>query len=119
MSWVSTLVVGVSDLDRAVAFWSQALGYRPADEPTPGTVLVDPAGRGPSIDLRIADQSSGDRSPMQLDLYADEPGKHVERLVGLGATMVDRSGQQDPGTIALRDPDGNVFCVVPHDPAER
>lgn len=117
MSWVSTLVVAVSDLDRAVAFWSQALGYRPSGDA--GTVLVDPAGRGPSIDLRVADEPLAERGPMQLDLYADQPGKHVERLVGLGATVVDPPRQEDPEAIELRDPDGNVFCVVPHDPTDR
>ena len=116
---VSTFVVAVSDLDRAVAFWSQALGYRPADEPTAGTVLVDPAGRGPSIDLRVGSPGAADSEPMHLDLYADQPGKHVERLVDLGATVVDRPRQEDPDSIALADPDGNVFCVVPHDPADR
>ena len=117
---MSTVVVAVTDLDRARAFWSQALGYRPSDNgpASAAMLLVDPAGRGPAIALRVADRPAG-LTPMHLDLYADQPGKHVDRLVGLGATLVEPAHQDERGTISLRDPDGNEFCVVPHDPAGR
>jgi catechol 2,3-dioxygenase-like lactoylglutathione lyase family enzyme len=115
---VGAVEVSVTDMDRAVAFWSQVLGYRPREQrPDPErTMLIDPAGRGPAITLRIADEVQAGPEPVHLDVYVGERAKHVERLVALGATVVDDGpdpGRQD--SILLRDPDGNEFRVVAHD----
>ena len=115
---MSAVEVCVTDMKRAVAFWSQVLGYRPCE---PGLdpermMLVDPAGRGPAITLLVADVVANNPEPVHLDLYVGERAKHVERLVALGAKVVDDwpdPGEQD--SILLRDPDGNEFCVVAHD----
>jgi predicted enzyme related to lactoylglutathione lyase len=115
---VNAVEVCVTDMKRAVAFWSQVLGYRPCEpriDPE-RIMLVDPAGRGPAITLQAADEVTDDAEPVHLDLYVGERDKHVERLVALGATVVD--DWPDPGrrdSILLRDPDGNQFCVVAHD----
>ncbi len=115
---MSAVEVCVTDMDRAVAFWSQVLGYRPREprlDPE-RTMLVDPAGRGPAITLLVADEVATNPEPVHLDLYVGARAKHVERLVALGATVVD--DWPDPGehdSILLRDPDGNEFCVVAHD----
>ena len=39
----------------------------------------------------------------------------VERIVGLGATMVDdrRGLPEDGGWVVLADPEGNEFCLLP------
>jgi hypothetical protein len=52
---------------------------------------------------------------VHLDLYTRERDKHVDRLVGLGATVVDEWPYPDRHDfIVLRDPDGNEFCVIAH-----
>ena len=38
--------------------------------------------------------------------------EEVERLLGLGATMVDDLRQPDRGWAVLADPEGNEFCVL-------
>jgi Glyoxalase-like domain len=93
------------------------LGYRPREQPPDPerTMLIDPAGRGPAITLRIDEVPTGPE-PVHLDVYVGERARHVERLVALGATVVDDwpdPGRQD--SILLRDPDGNEFRVVAHD----
>jgi predicted enzyme related to lactoylglutathione lyase len=115
---VSAVEVCVTDMKRAVTFWSQVLGYRPCEPriDLERIMLVDPAGRGPAITLMlVADAVAINTEPVHLDLYVGERAKHIERLVALGATVVDDwpdPGRQD--SILLRDPDGNEFCVVAH-----
>jgi catechol 2,3-dioxygenase-like lactoylglutathione lyase family enzyme len=115
---VGTVVVNVTDMDRAVRFWSQALGYE-TREAGPGpefTTLVDPAGRGPAVSLQIAGEIPADPAPVHLDLYTSQRDEHIDRLVALGATRVDAWPYPDEHDfIVLRDPDGNEFCVIDHD----
>ncbi len=114
---VATVVVNVQDMRRAVDFWCAALGYRQREAETDPrfVMLVHPAGRHVPVSLQLAD--AGPREPVRLhlDLYTDEQERHVERLVGLGATRVaDWPYPRDPDFVVLRDPDGNEFCVIDH-----
>lgn len=48
-----------------------------------------------------------------LDLYTGEQGRHIERLIGLGALRVDEWPYPEGADfVVLRDPDGNEFCVI-------
>ncbi len=114
---VATVVVNVQDMRRAVDFWCAALGYRQREATTDPrfVMLVHPGGRHVPVSLQLAD--AGPREPVRLhlDLYTDEQERHVERLVGLGATRVaDWPYPRDPDFVVLRDPDGNEFCVIDH-----
>ena len=114
---VATVVVDVQDMDRAVAFWCSALGYRTRESaPHPEfTMLVDPAGRRVPVSLQRADAPPREPVRVHLDLYTDEQDHHVERLVALGASRVeDWPYPEDPDFVVLRDPDGNEFCVIDH-----
>jgi hypothetical protein len=56
---------------------------------------------------------------MHVDLAAREPRTEIDRLVELGASLVDPPVEGKPrwregnGTrwVVLRDPEGNVFCI--------
>lgn len=47
-----------------------------------------------------------------LDLYAEDQGAEVTRLLGLGAAWVDWHYEPDADYVVLADPDGNRFCVI-------
>jgi catechol 2,3-dioxygenase-like lactoylglutathione lyase family enzyme len=114
---LATVVVNVQDMGRAVAFWSAALGYRPRESTwDPGFMMLeDPARRGLPVSLQLTDHAPGEPVRVHLDLYTDEQGRHVERLVALGATRVeDWDYPEDADFVVLRDPDGNEFCVIDH-----
>jgi len=114
---VATVVVNVQDMRRAVDFWCAALGYRlrEAEMDPRFTMLVDPEGRRVPVSLQLTDGPPREPVRLHLDLYTDEQERHVERLVGLGATRVtDWSYPDDPDFVVLRDPDGNEFCVIDH-----
>jgi len=114
---VATVVVNVQDMRRAVDFWCAALGYRQREaEMDPRFVmLVDPRGRRVPVSLQLADGPPREPVRVHLDLYTDEQARHVERLVGLGATRVNEWPYRDDADfVVLRDPDGNEFCVIDH-----
>jgi catechol 2,3-dioxygenase-like lactoylglutathione lyase family enzyme len=114
---LATVVVNVQHMDRAVSFWSAALGYERRESTTDPefTMLVDPGGRRLPISLQKADAPPKEPVRLHLDLYTDEQSRHVERLVGLGATRVDDwPYPEDADFVVLRDPDGNEFCIIDH-----
>ena len=115
---LGTVVLGASDTDRAVTFWSQVLGYEPVgfpDSENEFTILVPPSGQGTRVAIQQAD-TPADEQPRLVDLVVDdaaEQASEVERLVGLGATRVKwDSYPDDPDFIVLADTEGNRFCIV-------
>ena len=114
---LATVVVNVQAMDRAVSFWCAALGYRRREVTTDPefTMLVDPRKKHLPLSLQKADGAPEEPVRLHLDLYTDEQARHVERLVGLGATRVeDWPYPADADFVVLRDPDGNEFCVIDH-----
>jgi catechol 2,3-dioxygenase-like lactoylglutathione lyase family enzyme len=114
---VGSVVVNVQDMRRAVDFWSAALGYRPREEPWDDEfmMLVDPEGRRTPVSLQLSQTLSAAPVRVHLDLYTSEQERQVQRLVGLGATLVeDWPYPPDADFVVLRDPDSNEFCVIDH-----
>lgn len=113
---IGTVVLGVSDVRRAAAFWQAALGYvlrRPLG-PEDDFVILD--GAGASLALDTSESPVQVHPRMHLDLYVDsaaEQAAEVERLVALGASRVDWDlYPESPDFIVLADTEGNRFCVV-------
>ena len=114
---IATVVANVQDMERAVAFWCAALGYRRRDSrwDPDFMMLEDPAARRVSLSLQIAEDPPHEPVRLHLDLYTDDQTGHVERLVRLGATRVRNwSYPENADFVVLRDPDGNEFCVINH-----
>jgi catechol 2,3-dioxygenase-like lactoylglutathione lyase family enzyme len=96
----------VSDVDRAAAFWSAALGYEKQLSNPAFLVPGDAAGTRLHLD---------DEDRTHLDLWADDEADQqaqVERLISLGARRVDWEYPDDADFIVLADPDDNLFCVI-------
>jgi catechol 2,3-dioxygenase-like lactoylglutathione lyase family enzyme len=113
-----TVVLGVDDMRRALAFWRQALGYVPRDG-EPGeefTVLVPPGGGGPGLSLQLSGSPVQELPRVHVDLYADsaeDQAAEVARLVSLGARRVDWPHYpESPDFVVLADTEGNRFCVI-------
>ena len=113
------VVLGVTDMDRAIAFWSAALGYVPrAGAASPTWTTIDPADGQPGtpIGLELSESPLQDHPRMHLDLQvatAAEQRAETARLQALGATVVDWDlYPPDPDFIVLADPEGNRFCIV-------
>ena len=114
---VGTVVVNVQHMRRAVAFWSAVLGYRPRESSwDPDFMMLEhPDGQGLPVSLQRSDVPPREPVRLHLDLYTSEQGRHVQRLVGLGATRVDDWPYPDDADfVVLRDTEGNEFCVIDH-----
>jgi predicted enzyme related to lactoylglutathione lyase len=113
---IGTTVLGVGDVRRAMAFWSAALGYMPRDEHFDDTwvVLVPPEGvSGARLALGLSETPVQEHPRVHLDLYAADGPAEIERLVGLGASVVDWDRYPaHPDFVVLEDTEGNRFCVI-------
>ncbi|WP_242902218.1 VOC family protein [Actinomadura terrae] len=114
---VGSVVLGVWDVRRAAAFWTQALGYVPREEMEDDWVVLVPAeGAGVQLSLGLSETPVQERPRIHLDLYAGDAADQaaeVERLVSLGAQRVDWNDYpDDPDFVVLADTEGNLFCVI-------
>ncbi len=112
---IGSIVIRVDDLRRQVDFWSAALDYVPRDDPDEDDfVLLRPRnGGGPNVSLDRQRSTVQVPPRIHLDLYADDQGAEVERLVALGASRVHWDKQPaDADFVILVDPEGNRFCVI-------
>ncbi|GAA2305282.1 VOC family protein [Streptomyces kunmingensis] len=111
-------VIGVTDLPRAVDFWTRALPLVASEEwasPTWRT-LDHRDGSGRALGLMLSTSPAEPHPRLHLDLFTEtaaEQQAEVERLIALGARAVAwDSYPPEPDFVVLADPDGNVFCVV-------
>ncbi|MFD5200562.1 VOC family protein [Streptomyces sp. NPDC058375] len=119
-------VLGVTDVPRAVAFWTEALDLVVSSEWQSETwrTLHHRDGSGRALALMHSASPAEPRPRLHLDLCVDtaeEQHREVQRLVGLGARTVEWDlYPPDPDFVVLSDPDGNIFCVVDvsHGPSE-
>ncbi len=114
---VAIVVINVQDMDRAVTFWCAALGYRPREQAWDPDfmMLIDPQGTRIPVSLQLAQAPPREPVRVHVDLYTSEQARHVDRLIGLGATRItDWPYPDDADFIVLRDPDDNEFCVIDH-----
>jgi catechol 2,3-dioxygenase-like lactoylglutathione lyase family enzyme len=103
---LGSIVLNVSDLNRASEFWAQALGY--VRRPGNPAALAPPSGEGPLLWFDEDDRT-------HLDVWAAESGQQqaeVERLLALGATRVPWNYPDDADFVVLADTEGNLFCVI-------
>ena len=116
---IGTTVMGVDDIHRALAFWTQALDYAPRRDLSAEDdfVIIGPrSGHGALLALDVSTSPVQAVPRMHLDLYAGDgadQAAEVERLVDLGATRVDWPHYPpDPDFVVLADTEGNLFCVI-------
>lgn len=115
---LGTVVLGASEVGRAVSFWSNVLGYEPVHFPDADdefTILVPPTGEGTRVAVHRTSTPAQERPRVHLDLVVDsgeEQTAEVARLIGLGASRAAWEYPADPDFVVLCDTEGNRFCVV-------
>jgi catechol 2,3-dioxygenase-like lactoylglutathione lyase family enzyme len=110
--WIGSIVVDSKKFDEMIGFWKVALGYelrRPPSEDW--ALLYDPNGSGPNLAFQKDPSGPGEAYRFHLDLYSSDPEVEVDRLLGLGASMV-QPAREGSDFVTLADPDGNPFDVI-------
>jgi predicted enzyme related to lactoylglutathione lyase len=105
---------------RALAgFWAAVLGYdaQPADD---AWSAADPRAPEPSLLFRRLPKSPTIELPIHLDVNVPDRDTEVQRLLGLGARIVEtktsEAGELKETCTVMRDPEGNGFCVQSPEP---
>ena len=99
-------------------FWAQATGYRedpdnPNNPGDPEAYLRGPDGSPALLFMPVPEPKTG-KNRMHLDVVPLDLTRdaEVQRLLGLGATVVDDRRRPDgTGWVVLADPEGNELCV--------
>jgi predicted enzyme related to lactoylglutathione lyase len=107
------VVLDCVDADALADFWAAALGFRRGSFHPPYVRLVDPQDRWPNVLLQQVPEPKSGKNRMHLDIQVTDVDVEVERLVALGARVVDPP-HDDAGfvTAILADPQDNEFCVI-------
>ena len=73
----------------------------------------DPAGAEPRLFFQRVPEGKVAKNRVHLDVQVDAGRKtaEVERLVALGAELIETHDDRGPLTFVLRDPEGNEFCL--------
>ncbi len=109
---VGSVVIDCTNLERMIAFWSEALHYVPRGPVQPdGVILKDPRGTGPNLNLSLSNEGPAKEYRLHLDLYVTDPLGELDRLCSLGATVV-YPPKKGTDFVTLADPDGNPFCLI-------
>ncbi|KOX21864.1 glyoxalase [Streptomyces sp. NRRL F-6491] len=113
-SLVRHVTIDCADAYSLASFWAQALDTKLSDDDRPGDeeALVE----SPGIALLFVQvpEPKAVKNRVHLDLQPQDRTRdeEVERLVGLGATLLDdRRNPDGTGWATLADPEGNEFCV--------
>jgi predicted enzyme related to lactoylglutathione lyase len=109
------IVVDVADLKRAADFWTQALGFVQEGDASARYLSLLPAdGNGIEVLLQKVDDEKHGKNRLHLDLRTHDLDAEVDRVRGLGASVVTEEPIVESGWTwhVLADPDGNEFCVL-------
>ena len=93
-------------------FWGQVLGRTVDADDAPGDDEVGLTGEPALLFIRVPEAKTI-KNRVHVDLQPDTTrDAEVERLVGLGAALIDDQRRPDgTGWVVLADPAGNEFCV--------
>jgi predicted enzyme related to lactoylglutathione lyase len=111
-SAVRHVTIDSADAYRLASFWSQVLGLPVHEDDKPGDedALIEGAGL---LFVTVPDPKTV-KNRVHLDLQPTDRSRdeEVERVLALGATLVDdRRTPDGKGWAVLADPEGNEFCV--------
>ncbi|WP_307166015.1 VOC family protein [Streptomyces rishiriensis] len=111
-SAIRHVTIDSSDAYALGAFWSEVLGQPLHEDDKPGDeeALIEGAGM---LFVTVPETKSR-KNRIHFDLQPQDRTREqeVERLLALGATLVDDRRKPDgTGWAVLADPEGNEFCV--------
>ena len=112
---VQNIVFDCADAYQLALFWSQVTGHPLADDDNPGDPVASIAQPdGPTLFFCGVPEPKVVKNRVHVCLRPDgRRDEEVERLLGIGATLVSDLRRPDgTGWAVLADPDGNEFCVL-------
>jgi hypothetical protein len=109
------VTIDCADPYELAGWWSRATGVPRSSDDFPGdpeaSVDLTP---GPNLLFQAVPEGKSGKNRVHVCLEPDGArDAEVERLLGIGATLVDdRRNSDGSGWAVLADPEGNEFCVL-------
>ncbi|MFJ4573311.1 VOC family protein [Streptomyces sp. NPDC088846] len=113
-SLVRHITIDCADAYELAGFWSGVLEAPLSDDDAPGDPEALVAAPGAALLFISVPEPKSTKNRLHLDLQPQDRTRdeEVERLLGLGATLVaDHRKPNGRGWATLADPEGNEFCV--------
>ena len=113
-SLVQNIAFDCADPYALATFWSKVLGapLSPDDFAGDPEASISQPGQPTLFFCKVPEQKVV-KNRVHVCLRPDDQEAEVDRLLGLGATLVDdRRGLDDGGWVVLADPEANEFCVL-------
>ena len=107
---LGSTVINCADMELMTGFWSAAL-HLAASPQAAGDDFRVLRGEQAACRCSVSRTPVTARDQMHLDLYTDDQAAEVERLAGLGATVVRHNRDPEDDYVVMTDPEGNEFCV--------
>ena len=112
------VTIDCADPERLADFWANAIGFthREGDGGPYITISGSNIERAVNhLTFQKVPEGKSTKNRVHLDIFVDDIVAEVERLVGLGATVLTPAG--DPShlgfvAVVLADPEGGEFCIV-------
>ena len=94
-------------------FWAEVTGYELDVESDDEVAFLRSTDGSANILIQPVPEPKTAKNRVHLDLQPDvRRDEEVERLLGIGATVVDDRREPDgSGWVVMADPEGNEFCV--------
>lgn len=97
-------------VEETVAFWSAALGATPLRTRMKQYTILENAAEPHRVVIQEIEEGP---AGVHIDVHTDDLDAEIERLVGLGASLVDPQWRDHPGQwVVMCDPAGIEFCLV-------
>ncbi|MFI1837811.1 VOC family protein [Streptomyces olivaceoviridis] len=115
VSVVQNVAIDCADAYELAEFWSRVTGRPLHPEAKPGDRETQvPLAEGPALYFSQVPEPKRTKNRIHLCLRPETSREQeVERLLGLGATLVaDRRNPDGSGWAVLADLEGNEFCVL-------
>ncbi|RYJ30370.1 hypothetical protein CU044_1105 [Streptomyces sp. L-9-10] len=113
-SLVRHITIDCGDTYTLGNFWGKVLGASLADDDQPGDSEALLVSEGGTLLFIQVPEGKSAKNRVHLDLQPQDRTRdeEVDRLLALGATLVDDHRRPDgTGWVTLADPEGNEFCV--------
>jgi hypothetical protein len=106
------ITIDTTDAMKLGGWWAEQLGATVGETNDGYYVMVSGGGLPGLLSFQKVDDPTPGKNRIHLDLTAEDLDAEVDRLLGAGATLVARRGDENFRWVTLADPDGNQFCVA-------
>ena len=109
---IAMVTIDCAEPRRLADFWTEALRFKVVQDMKGEYLILGPeSGEGVMLGLQRVSEPKQGKNRVHLDLHSEHRAADVERLVGLGATVIEEHTIPGFAWTVLGDPDGNEFCI--------